>query len=1091
MTQKLSRIDSSKILAGLKPFQRDTVEYVFDRLYLSENGSDRFLVADEVGLGKTLVARGVIAKAIEHLWERVERIDVVYICSNRDIARQNINRLNVTGKKDFAHASRLTLLPIALADFDEKLNFISFTPGTSFDLKYGTGIYDERILLFHLLREGWGLQGACLYNVLQCGVNSRDKWRQTVNFADWAKNANESISESFFDNLEKQCSEENRKGIATIRDRFEEICERFSYYKIHSSIKGQDTADRNQVIGELREILAKTCLKKLEPDLVILDEFQRFKDLLDENTEQGLLAKELFNYSDESTDVRTLLLSATPYKMYTMYEELHEDDHYTDFISTLKFLENDSDRMERLKETIENYRRAFYRFNGNDLNPLKNIKHDLEKGLRRTMVRTERLAYANENQGMLRDAPQRDYSLSSGEVLNYVSLYRIARELDLGDMVEYWKSAPYLLNFMDKYQLKQRFIQKIQNMPQSRLFNQSTSNGELFLSWREIEQYQQIDPRNAKLSALIDQMLDSGIWKLLWMPATLPYYEPSGPYAEADSIRLTKRLIFSSWTVVPKVISALLSYEVERRIFRSFKEQPVNTKEERKKMRPLLRFSVSNERLTGMPVLGLLYPSISLAKLGDPLHLLSNGEIHEHTRLLKVDEATSLVAGEINRLLDKLPVKERDSSQEDESWYWAAPILLDIQHDYQAAYTWLNRWNLASIWAGSLSEEDAEGSDSRWAEHVKKAVELLAEGTIELGRKPKDLQQVLAQTAIGGPAVCLLRAFSRAFGGDDQLDHLITRDQAGIVSWGFRKLFNQPEVMALIRGMDRSEPYWRRVLEYCVAGNLQSVLDEYSHVLREYLGATGLPPDAAIKEIATAMHAALSLKTSRVEVDDFRFSETHGSFRIISHNLRNHFALRFGDQKVDGSYGVTREDHVRTAFNSPFWPFVLASTSRGQEGLDFHLYCHALTHWNLPSNPVDMEQREGRIHRYKGHAVRKNLALLHHQAVNRTDTQDPWWVMFDSANRETAGKHRGLVPFWSYPVKGGAKIERHVPSLPLSRDVEKLDALRRALVVYRMVFGQNRQEDMVSFLLDKIPSENMESISEQLQIYLGPPKWER
>ena len=27
----------------------------------------RFLVADEVGLGKTLVARGVIAKAIDHL----------------------------------------------------------------------------------------------------------------------------------------------------------------------------------------------------------------------------------------------------------------------------------------------------------------------------------------------------------------------------------------------------------------------------------------------------------------------------------------------------------------------------------------------------------------------------------------------------------------------------------------------------------------------------------------------------------------------------------------------------------------------------------------------------------------------------------------------------------------------------------------------------------------------------------------------------------------------------------------------------------------------------------------------------------------
>ncbi len=35
---------------------------------------------------------------------------------------------------------------------------------------------------------------------------------------------------------------------------------------------------------------------------------------------------------------------------------------------------------------------------------------------------------------------------------------------------------------------------------------------------------------------------------------------------------------------------------------------------------------------------------------------------------------------------------------------------------------------------------------------------------------------------------------------------------------------------------------------------------------------------------------------------------------------------------------------------------------------------HSIVHWNLPSNPVDLEQREGRIHRYKGHALRKNIA---------------------------------------------------------------------------------------------------------------------
>ena len=45
------------------------------------------------------------------------------------------------------------------------------------------------------------------------------------------------------------------------------------------------------------------------------------------------------------------------------------------------------------------------------------------------------------------------------------------------------------------------------------------------------------------------------------------------------------------------------------------------------------------------------------------------------------------------------------------------------------------------------------------------------------------------------------------------------------------------------------------------------------------------------------------------------------------------------------------------------------------------LYAHAVAHWNLPTNPVDFEQREGRVHRYKGHAVRRNLAAAHGSAV--------------------------------------------------------------------------------------------------------------
>ena len=100
------------------------------------------------------------------------------------------------------------------------------------------------------------------------------------------------------------------------------------------------------------------------------------------------------------------------------------------------------------------------------------------------------------------------------------------------------------------------------------------------------------------------------------------------------------------------------------------------------------------------------------------------------------------------------------------------------------------------------------------------------------------------------------------------------------------------------------------------------------------------------------------------------------------------FALRFSDERGDDGQAVNRRASVHRAFNSPFWPFVLASTSVGQEGLDFHLYSHAVVHWNLPANPVDLEQREGRVHRYKGHAVRKNVAAACRPAAFTGG--DPW-----------------------------------------------------------------------------------------------------
>ena len=40
--------------------------------------------------------------------------------------------------------------------------------------------------------------------------------------------------------------------------------------------------------------------------------------------------------------------------------------------------------------------------------------------------------------------------------------------------------------------------------------------------------------------------------------------------------------------------------------------------------------------------------------------------------------------------------------------------------------------------------------------------------------------------------------------------------------------------------------------------------------------------------------------------------------------------------------------------------------------------------------------------------------------------------------------------------------------MPLSRDIARVKDLKRTLAVYRMVFGQPRQEDLVNFLKDNL-----------------------
>lgn len=1062
----MNTFDFESVYDGLKDFQKRTVDYVTQRFYYDDPPARRFLVADEVGLGKTLVARGVIAKTAQYLEDHDDdRIDVVYICSNTDIARQNIRRLALPGFGESAFSTRLTLLPLHHGLSNGRFNFVSFTPRTAFELKSNLGWSMERVLLYWLLKRKWpdlvGRKKGPM-RVMQGGMGSLDNFESAVRKKQSELNRiDHDLEMAFSRAIDDHDVRASVRGEPGLKARYEDLSRVWMYESYRTQ---EEHHVRSRFVGDLRNLLAKTCVQALQPDLVILDEFQRFRHLLDEDSEASELAHALFNYSEEERSARVLLLSATPYKMYTIREEAGQDDHYSDFLGTAEFLmEGDT---ADFRSDLSAFGRDLTRLDPDNLDPLIESKTRIERALRRVMCRTERLVIGDDRNGMLTEVAPHGVTLEPDDLMRYMALDNAMKELGAGQPIEYWKSAPYFANFWDEYEAGRKF--NTADPALARHLRDSLSDAGALIPWDEWRRYQQFDPGNARLRSLISGMIDSGAWKLLWLPPSLPYYQPGRPFDIEGAPRLTKRLVFSAWNVVPKAVSTILSYEAERRMMNSTKRRGLeNSPAARSNFTEPLRFPTSSP--SGMSAFAFVYPSPALARLGDPLVLAGT--------LSGTPSAQDVLVAAAGRIMDELSrvsmtIGSSDTGAPDDRWYWVAPLLLDRESEAD----WLRRRNAAQAWTGPDSRSGGAGFEA----HIERANETAADvlgGRLELGPLPDDLGRVLAMLAVGGPANVAYRAFQRMRRGDTDGEIGSLRDAAANVAWGFRSLFNTPEVSQLIRGLPGRGPYWQRALAYCVAGNLQAVMDEYVYVLREFRGILGEIDDEAMADLATSISEVVSLRASDLHAHDLNDPEPV--------RMRVRFALPFGQRQSDEEAHLRRAGFVRTAFNSPFWPFVLTTTSVGQEGLDFHLYCHAVVHWNLPSNPVDLEQREGRVHRYMGHAVRKNLAELHGSEVVGGQRAHPWEHLLEQAVSQRE-EESDLVPYWIYP--GSHLIERHVPRLPLSKEESVLPDLRRSLAVYRLVFGQARQQDMLEVLKRNATTDDeLGMVARGVVIDLSPP----
>ena len=1054
MTADIGSRSVEDVLSGLKDFQKRTAHRAFERLFTAPDSTRRFLIADEVGLGKTLVATGVVALAIEHLRAvNTPRIDVIYICSNQAIARQNIDRIkHRLGIETQALESRITLLPYQLKTLDRPVNLIALTPGTSFNSGSAEGIARERVILFRMLTQAWGNLGRGAREVFRGGLNSVRRFQQYES----------GMSDATID--------------PTIQDRFAgavgglEGALHVEFERIRdllSTSRGRRTGAprRRAFIADLRRQLTYACLDALEPDLIILDEFQRFRDLLSSDTESGELAQRLFEYEDSHTRVRTLLLSATPYKMYTLSHET-EDDHYRDFLRTVKFLEGPEGSVEPLRQALRQFgyglpQLAMGGETGAAADRLAQHRARIESHLRRVMSRTERRGREAGGDPML-SIENMGADLQVDDVEAYLSARNIAARTDSPDVTEYWKSTPYLLSFMEQYRLAERVKNAVEEDPAGPVAELIRNNPNLQLNREATVDRKEVPGGNGRMRAFLNDLQGAGLHRLLWLPPSLPAYKLGPDFERARNS--TKRLVFSSWAMVPRAVAVMASYDAERRYI------PDPERADHRYEAQSLHLARDAHSL-----FALLVPSATLADVGDPYRYQA-AEAHE--LLEAIQERLRPMVNDITR-------GAATSGRPHQTWYAVAPLLLD------GVSQGIPGWLQGPPGGTSRAELTDNGESIAWRQLVS-SVEKGLDDPASLGRPPSDLLEVMASLAAGAPANTTLRALSRITGApasDGQL-----RAEAMKAAWNFRSFFRSPVSEGLLNNVYRpSVPvgrrgYWRRVLAYAIEGGLSDVLDEYFHVISEsHGGAT----DA--EALGAALSEALHLAAGRLDVAEWKADDT-GVHRQ-TYSMRQHFARRYASDRAGtlDEQASERLDAVRRSFNSPFWPFVLATTSVGQEGLDFHWYCHAVVHWNLPSNPVDLEQREGRVHRYHGHAIRKNIAQsVGHEviekareAINRDQLVSPWDEAYRLVDTDFSADG-GLSPHWVFP-KGNARIQRYAPVLPLSRDAQRVDALRRSLAVYRMVFGQPRQDDLVEFILREVPDDRRNELAAALTIDLSPP----
>lgn len=1022
-----------------KPFQIATIDAAY-RTLTRKSGTRRFLVADEVGLGKTIVASGIIQKLSQKKAAAGGGpLSVLYVCSNLAIAKQNIVRLlsflpEAERKDAVATVDRPSLISTRPRPQHESVHIYMLTPDTAIATRKGQrrdGRLEERALALVLLHRILSLPIRRLYRSFrrQAGTESFGWWVRYYREQDGqGKLGGGDFRKEFRDALRDVLGLAQGQHLPTLLNR------------MLDDRKDQD------LVAACRTALTVAALKSIGAGLVIFDEFQRFRDLMDDVGVDGISDDDDIEAIRSRSSARVLesirgrpntdgpallLLSATPYTPYRRHSKAVGQDgsvsaQSADFFDLISFLAASDNKAKVAKtmflELSEELRKGDF-----NSDRAQSIRTSLMGMLLPLMSRTERKVPLTGKDEVASTTTLIDAELHTSDLVQFREMQECFGPANHDWIVPLWQSVPLPMQTLGSRYLA--WSNKVKMPTLAALQKTQRDAHRLDAPWP-----------HPRVRALMSEMSEKRL-AMPWTAPSLPWWPLRGGWkAENDSKIDGKLLVFSRYKAVPTALSGLISYTTESNLLVP------------KQTRSRLSYEDASKRRQLQPnpdrpaFLELFHPCRLLAKLEPlkaPLGSLTGmrREIERQLRhMLKelgVNVTPNLKGARRKpwKLLVALEKKAGHWESSCSAWETMAPMAEDADSVGRLG-AMIQRWDEAAAQVEDISEISAE-----------------------------DEFQALVSLALESPGVVLLRALSRHW--PEATDPSNMRLVLPVVWRGLRSYLDKSWFVAAL-GAREGGKFPTAIRNAVIEGNLESVLDEHFWFLStDGSGDWGVRLDEVEK--------SLRLRDANVTFHEGDEVLADGSVNEApSFTIRCHVAVPLAEGKKSGSSiqahpreassvledSPLRPDEIRKAFNSPFWPNVLVTTSIGQEGLDLHPWCNSLAHWDLANSPVTLEQREGRITRFGSLSVRRAIAHKLRTQLDLSAETSPWHQLAALADSQLSDES-GMSPWW---VVEGGDCNRFFLTVPGGEQQEKFEFLSRERALYRLVLGMPDQSDLIRLL---------------------------